>query len=155
MSTGNNRIIKDISFSLLAEGKTIKIRADGYSMYPSIRPGAIISIEPLAAGTEPGPGEIIAWTREQGFVVHRLVAIEKEGEAKQYKTRGDSCLYEDPPVSRDRIAGRVIHVETAYGKTIASGDELIVHPSYLCNRSRVWLLLKIKKVFSISGITAK
>jgi hypothetical protein len=69
----NHIIIKDIGFSLLAEGTTIKVRADGYSMYPAIKPGSVVLIEPLPESFLPFPGEIIAWKRESGFVVHRLV----------------------------------------------------------------------------------
>ncbi|MFZ0281897.1 MAG: S24/S26 family peptidase, partial [Bacteroidales bacterium] len=71
-------VLKEIGFTLLAEGKTLKVKAEGYSMYPTIKPGSVIYIEPAERGNEPVPGEIIAWKKESGFVVHRLIKVLKE-----------------------------------------------------------------------------
>jgi signal peptidase I len=138
-------IVKNIGFSLLAEGKTLKIKTDGYSMYPSIKPGSVILIEPLIEDMPPSPGEIIAWKRESGFVVHRLVRIIKDGRLINFITRGDSCAREDQPISVDQIAGKVVQVETISGTILLSGDDLISKPAYLYNRLMVWVLVRIKK----------
>jgi signal peptidase I len=142
----NHIIVKDIGFSLLAEGTSLKVKADGYSMYPSIKPGSIVLIEPLAEDLPPSPGEIIAWKRESGFVVHRLVRIIKEGDNISFITRGDSCAYEDQPVKRDQIAGKVVQVESVTGRILSRGDKLIRKPYYLYNRLVVWVLLRIRKI---------
>jgi len=141
-----NRLVRDLGFSLLDEGKNLKIKAGGYSMYPSIKPGTTIFIEPLKADNDPAPGEIIAWKRESGFVVHRLVRLEKHGNDVIFFTRGDSCRYEDKAVTRDQIAGKVIRTENRK-KRIKKGRELIIKPSHLVNWIIVWLLLKIKRIF--------
>jgi len=142
----NHDIVRDIGFSLLAEGTTLKIKADGYSMYPSIKPGSIVLIEPLAENIPPSPGEIIAWKRESGFVVHRLVCIIKKGDKISFITRGDSCAYKDHPVKRDQIAGKVIQVESDTGRLLSAGGKLIHKPYYLYNRLVVWWLLRIRKI---------
>jgi signal peptidase I len=142
----NHIIVKNIGFSLLDEGKTLRVKAEGFSMYPSIKPGSVILIEPLAEGFFPSPGEIIAWKRQSGFVVHRLVKITKEENKINFITRGDSCAYEDQPIIRDQIAGKVIQVETLSGTILSSGDKLIRKPSYLYNRLMVWVLVRIRKL---------
>ena len=43
----SHTVLKEIGFSLLAEGKTIRVKAEGFSMYPSIKPGSVIFIEPF------------------------------------------------------------------------------------------------------------
>ena len=144
----NHIIIKDIGFSLLAEGTTLRVKAEGYSMYPSIKPGSQILIEPVADEYFPSQGEIIAWKRKSGLVVHRLVRIVKEGSNTLYITRGDSCAYEDQPVTHDQIAGKVIQVETSSGSPLAYGDKLIRKPSYLYNRLMVWVLVRVRKIFN-------
>jgi len=138
-------ILKEIGFSLLEEGKTLKVKADGYSMYPAIKPGSVILIEPLPENISPSPGEIIAWKRQSGFVVHRLVRIIKDSDSTAYITRGDSCAGEDNPVTRNQVAGRVIRVETASGRVISSGEDLIHKPSYLYNRFIAWFIVRIRK----------
>lgn len=144
----HHKIIRDIGFSFLSEGKILKVRADGFSMYPSIRQGAVIFIEPLAEGTDPVPGEIIAWKRESGFVVHRLIRILKTSDDIEYITRGDSSTYEDQPVRKDQIAGKVVRIDQGKER-IETEQELIRKPAYFYNRLILWILLRTKKVLNI------
>jgi signal peptidase I len=141
-------VVRDLGFSLLAEGKILKIKADGYSMYPSIKPGSVIFIEPLEENSSPVPGEIIAWKRESGFVVHRLVKIIMNENEILYFTRGDSCGYEDQPVTRDLIAGKVVLVENQ-NKETTEDHQLARRPCYFSNRLKVWFILKYKRVASV------
>jgi signal peptidase I len=145
----SHTIIKETGFSLLAEGKIIRVRVNGYSMYPAIKPGSVVLIEPFNEEMNPMPGEILAWKRESGFVVHRLVSIIKNDDGIMFKTRGDSCSFEDQPVSREQVAGRVTSVETSSGKILKSGNELIQHPAYLYNRLMIWILLKCRRILLI------
>ena len=142
----NHTIIKEISFTFLAEGKSIKIRADGYSMYPAIKPGSMIYIEAISPGLFPGPGEIVAWKRESGFVVHRLVRIIKKGDHTILYTRGDSCTREDQPVAADQIAGRVVRVEDRKGKVVKENKRLSYKPNYYFNRLIVLGIHILKKI---------
>ncbi len=140
----NHTIVKDISFSLLEEGISVKVRADGYSMYPSIRPGSLIHIEPLR-NELPGPGDIVAWKRSSGFVVHRLVRIEGTGSSITFITRGDSCMNEDQPVKT--LAGKVVRIEDENGNIERIGNKDTI-PSYRFNRGMVMCILILKKIFS-------
>ena len=143
-----HKIIRDIGFSLLAEGKMIKIRADGYSMYPSVKPGSVVHIHPVTEDATPMPGEIVAWKRESGFVVHRLIRKIKNVGIMLYVTRGDSCTNEDAPIGADKVVGKVIRIEDLKGR-ITSGDDLIRKPAYLLNRSLVRILIRFRKLQSI------
>ena len=51
--------IKNMGTSLLADGTTIRIKAHGYSMYPSVKPGSLLIIEPIKVQGDPKPGELI------------------------------------------------------------------------------------------------
>lgn len=114
-------------------------------MYPTIKPGSVVLIEPLFSNLPPFPGEIIAWKRDSGFVVHRLVKIIRNGNNVSFITRGDSCAYEDQPVERVQIAGKVMAVEEIIGR-VRKGEELFVKPCYLYNRLIVWILIRFKKL---------
>ena len=142
--------MKEVGFMLLSEGKTIRIKAEGTSMYPVIKPGSIIYIEPFNEGAPPAQGEIVAWKRELTFVVHRLVRIVLKNNQAYYITRGDSCLYEDQPVTSDQLAGRVVSVETLRGR-IKSHDELKRKSIYRINRLLVWLYFKTKFLKGLFG----
>jgi len=143
----NHNIIKEISFSLLTEGKSIKVRADGYSMYPAIKPGSIIYIDPISSDSSPGPGEIIAWKRESGFVLHRLVRIIKKDNKTVYFTRGDSCAREDQPITFDQIAGRIVRVENREGEIAKYNKSVSYKPNYYFNRLIVLGIHIFKKIF--------
>jgi signal peptidase I len=146
----SHNVLKEIGFSLLAEGKTIRVKAEGFSMYPNIKPGSVIFIEPFKEGTEPVPGDIIAWKRDSGFVVHRLVKCYIQKHMKYFVTRGDSIMAEDEPVLLDQIAGKVIRVENPEGKTISADSFLNKKPNYSLNRFLVRIIsqfYRIKRAF--------
>jgi len=144
-------ILKDIGFTLLAEGKTIRVKAEGISMYPSIKSGSVIFIEPLKEGTEPVRGEIIAWKRDSGIVVHRLVSTYITKHQKYYVTRGDSGLTEDEPVLIEQIAGKVVRVENPEGKSVSPEKYINKKPNYSLNRLLVRIIsqfYRVKKLFN-------
>ena len=139
-------IIKNIGLSLLSEGKTIRIKAHGYSMYPSIKPGSLILIEPIKLKGLPKPGEIIAIKRENGLVVHRLVRSVVNNGVTSYIARGDSNAYADNPVNIGKIAGRVVGAETTGENPVKADISINKNPNYISNRLRVIFLIIWRKI---------
>ena len=103
-----NEVLNDVSISLLLEGKSIRISAWGYSMYPAIRPGDIIHLSPFEKESPLKKGMIIARKRREGLVVHRVTSVETDGAGRRVITRGDSCLRSDEPFGVEDIAGIVV-----------------------------------------------
>ncbi len=130
-------LVKDISLTLLSEGKTIRIKAHGYSMYPCIKPGSMLLIEPLKLKGFPVSGEIIAIRRESGLVVHRLCKTIVEKGITYYIARGDSNAYADKPVKIDMIAGRIVRAETTGENQKLADIRINTSPDYIRNRLRV------------------
>jgi signal peptidase I len=142
-------IVKDLSLSLLSEGKTIRIKAHGYSMYPCIKPGSLLLIEPIQLKGKPVPGEIIAIRRENGIVVHRLSKILVKDGVRSYIARGDSNSTFDNPVKIDKIAGRIVRAETTGENPVLADIRINLKPAYFINRIRViWLniMIRIKRL---------
>lgn len=144
---------RDIGFTLLSEGKTIKVKANGYSMYPSVKPGSVIYIEPLGDAENPSAGEVLAWKRDSGFIVHRLVRSYEEGGRTLYVTRGDSCTSEDSPFFSEHIAGRVVRIENPDGKLVLPHRYEFKKPNYRFNRFllrvNLYAEFTLKKVISL------
>jgi signal peptidase I len=138
--------VKDIGLTLLSEGKTIRIKAHGYSMYPCIKPGSLILIEPLNIKGLPRPGEIIAIRRESGLIVHRLSKTVNKNGVIFYIARGDSNAYADNPVTIDKIAGRIVRAETTGENPVPADIRINTKPNYFVNRLRVIGLLLWKKM---------
>ena len=142
----NHDIVKDIGLTLLSEGKTIRIKAHGYSMYPCIKPGSLILIEPLNIKGMPHPGEIIAVKREAGLIVHRLSGIINQNGVTLYIARGDSNAYPDKPVKIEKIAGRVVRAEGTGENPVPADIRINTKPKYFINRIRVIGLILWKKI---------
>ncbi|HEX2970326.1 MAG TPA: S24/S26 family peptidase [Bacteroidales bacterium] len=136
----NREILKNTGFNLLKEGKTIRIKAHGYSMYPCIRPGSVILIEPIRIKGNPVPGEIIAIKRESGLIVHRLIKVIKKNSVDYYIARGDSNAWPDNPVEIDKIAGRIIRAEFSE-QHVPADIKINERPSYFLNRIRVIFII--------------
>lgn len=144
-SRSNHNIIRNIGLTLLSEGKTIRIKAHGYSMYPSIKPGSLLLIEPIHLKGLPAPGEIIAIQRENGLVVHRLIKTVVSNGITSYIARGDSNAFADNPVIIDKIAGRIVGALTTGENQIPADIRINIKTKYFYNRIRVIGLLIWKK----------
>jgi signal peptidase I len=93
---------------VLARGVCIRLKGRGGSMYPFVRTGDMLLIEPKIP-SELKIGDLVLYRRESGVhIVHRL--IRKNG-LTSLITRGDGLFYDDPPVPVDQVLGRVIAVE--------------------------------------------
>lgn len=147
--TKSRDLLKNVGLTLLSEGKTIRIKAHGYSMYPCIKPGSVILIEPLRVKGMPAPGEIIAIKRENGLIVHRLARIVTINGINSYIARGDSNAWPDNPVKIDKIAGRIVRAETSGENQELADIKIDTKPKYFLNRIRVISIILCKKLSKI------
>jgi hypothetical protein len=126
-------LFRDLSIELLRQRKSIRFRAPGRSMYPTIKENEVITVEPI----EPSSiniGDIILYRQDRSVVAHRVVRIIKtelpppcslEAEHSSnnnhpssvvprhsFLLRGDTWCQEDlKPVADAQILGKVIRVE--------------------------------------------
>ena len=95
--------------SMLDEGRAVTVTAGGYSMWPAIRPGDTVVIDPI--GTRlPKIGEIVALRRDGGYVLHRVTGVTAGRDTTLIRTQGDSVRHEDEPSYAGMIAGVVVSV---------------------------------------------
>jgi signal peptidase I len=140
--------IKNMGTSLLSDGTTIRIKAHGYSMYPSVKPGSLLIIEPIKVKGDPKPGELIVVKRESGLIVHRLVKIVIKDGVRYYIARGDSNAYADQPVKIEMITGRVIRSEATGENRIPADIRSRKRVNYFMNRLRVIFIFLRMRVMS-------
>jgi signal peptidase I len=109
--------IAGLVYERVALGATLRFRIASSSMSPLIEPGDEVVV--AAASTETlRPGDIVvAAVPGRPFVVHRLVAIRREGDAVRLVTRGDRSSIPDPAWSTDAVVGRAVAVIRA-GRTL-------------------------------------
>ena len=98
------KISSQAAMQMLSEGKTVSVTAGGSSMWPAIKPGERVTIEPLNDYI-PVKGDVVALLRDGGFVIHRITATRITNSKFSFITRGDSSLSEDTWSDISEISG--------------------------------------------------
>jgi signal peptidase I len=110
-----------LSQGLLDRGALLRFEAHGRSMYPFIKHGDIIIVEPQN-GSSVSMGDIIFYRRLEGSTTaHRLVKINDWKDSIVLQTKGDALKYADPPVTPAQVMGRVIMIEGHVRKLSLNG----------------------------------
>jgi signal peptidase I len=104
-----------LAAEVLASGHTLRLRAFGTSMLPSIWPGDILSVEPKTE-QEIVPGDIVLVAKRNRFFIHRLI----EKQDSRWITRGDSLPDNDDPVNSCDVLGRVSLIHKNNTMTVPS-----------------------------------
>lgn len=89
--------------SLRSSGR-LRLRVNGWSMLPSVRPGDTVLIERVN-GDEISEGDIVLFRCHGRFFVHRVV---KRKIHTGLVTRGDAIRLSDPPVGENALLGKVV-----------------------------------------------
>jgi len=108
-----SKLLLDLTTELLSQGTTVRFRPTGRSMYPSIREGELITVEPVVA-SDVTLGDIVLYRSERGLIAHRVVGTSPTQSSvlsPHYFLRGDSSLSCDETVTPEQILGRVIRVQ--------------------------------------------
>ncbi len=104
-----SNLLLDITTELLSGGTTVHFRPSGRSMYPSIREGELITVEPVQA-SDVKPADIVLYRSQRGLIAHRVIEIASR-DASVFRLRGDASLSCDEPVAAEQILGRVVGVK--------------------------------------------
>ncbi len=113
-------LLADLSTELLRQGHSVRFRASGGSMHPTIRPGEHITVTPVAP-SDLGLADIVLYRAGKGILAHRVVGRRRGGEGlRAFIVRGDASDSCDAPVGPAQVLGKVVLVERA-GRRIALG----------------------------------
>lgn len=100
------RILEAVS-RLRGSDSVIVSQIRGASMGSAIPRGSALRIS-LGRAAPYRIGEVVAFVQDSGICVHRVAYLGRGRRAKDYVvTQGDACFYPDPPVSSQRVLGRV------------------------------------------------
>lgn len=130
-SGSNTVFLKEMSLELLAQGKSLRVKPNGYSMFPAIRSGDEVVITPVNDHSDLKPGDIVVLERENDFVLHRLIGRRITNDEIFFITRGDSSLNEDRPLSADKIIALVKIIEGKRGKITPNRKKIHYYRNHL------------------------
>lgn len=130
--TANDQKFLAVTLELLRQGCAVKFRPSGQSMFPTIKDGETICVEPVAPETLK-LGDIVLYRFSRGVIAHRVKRINRQTNGTlSFVLRGDSSATDDQPINATEILGRVVAVERD-GRTLA----LIGRRARLVRRLRV------------------
>jgi signal peptidase len=139
-------LFTDVSTELLRSGQSIRFRAPGRSMYPTIKEDETITVQPVAPSAIK-MGDIILYRLEGVVIAHRVVRIERgEDGGSRFIARGDASGVPDEPVEPAQVLGKVISVERG-GRNIGlySGRAKMLRTAHVCaSRLKRWMLRTLK-----------
>jgi signal peptidase I len=118
---------------------TARVRVQGTSMLPALRPGDEVELRSTAFNKING-GDIVAFRQAERLFVHRVIERGPNG----LLTQGDALRQADVPVSSDQLLGVVVSV-------LRKGEQVRLQPSFagrviatLFSRSRMCAALFVK-----------
>ena len=117
--------------ALLQDGNIIRIRPQGYSMYPLFIPGRDEAlIESVSADTV-RKNDVVLYRRDQSILVlHRIDKITEEG----FFMVGDNQWEIEGPLRSDQIIGKLVAF-------VRNGREISAQNPFYRFLSSVWLLM--------------
>jgi signal peptidase I len=93
----------------LASGSAVRFRAEGISMYPTIRDGEMITVVAISAD-EVNRGDILLCRHGRRLLAHRVVALTRSAGRGIFELRGDAKASSDSIVGAGEVVGKVIDV---------------------------------------------
>lgn len=102
----------EISDLLLPSG-LFRFRVAGWSMYPMLRKGDQLTVEP-ASPTELLVGDLILYYQNGRLICHRLVAMQESGTGTRLITKGDAASGCGEVIQPDQVLGRVVGVRPSW-----------------------------------------
>lgn len=109
--------IISLGAEILQRGDLLCFRAKGRSMYPFIREGDVLTVEPVNP-SELRLGEIAFYRTASRGVAHRFIGTSRRNGKIRLVLQGDRSIRPDPPAEADWILGRVTEV-SRNGRTVS------------------------------------
>src|ERR1700687_592255 len=88
---------------------TLKVRANGVSMLPTLWPGDVLTVQSIRLD-QGEPGEIVLYMRQDRFFIHRIISRDLTRDKTFLVTRGDCMFEDDPPIGGGELLGKIVGV---------------------------------------------
>jgi signal peptidase I len=96
---------------ILSEGHALRFRIVGVSMWPLIRDGDLVEIQPAAPDSY-RKGDILLYEQQRGvLLVHRVIAVKREDDQMSLLMQGDALRSADGLAALSQVLGRVALVD--------------------------------------------
>jgi hypothetical protein len=127
-----------LAAEILRHRGSVRLKAWGTSMLPSVWPGDRLTIQ-SAAYDDVVPGDIVLVLCNNRFFVHRLVERRRGQDCLWWITKGDAMPHNDPPAAAFELLGRVASIRRANRIFVPSRRVSLLHAAQgwmLCRSDR-------------------
>lgn len=90
----------------IKNGHAVQTLASGYSMFPFLRKGDILTVEPIPMN-KIKRGDVVVFEMEENWIAHRVIKIRNREKGLEFLLRGDTCISFDPVVNKENFIGSV------------------------------------------------
>ena len=90
----------------IKNGHAVQTLASGYSMFPFLRKGDILTVEPVSMN-KIKRGDVVVFEMEEKWIAHRVIEIRNSEKGLEFLLRGDTCIAFDPVVDKENFIGSV------------------------------------------------
>ena len=94
----------------IKNGHSVQTIASGYSMFPFLRKGDILTVEPISMD-KIKRGDVVVFESEETWIAHRVIRIQSFDGAIQLTTRGDARISSDPTINKTNYLGLISSIE--------------------------------------------
>ena len=153
----NTDLFSDMIEETLNRDHSIRFRAPGDSMYPTIHDGDVVTVMPVETASIV-IGDIVLYHHKCGVTAHRVKYILKRSEKDsrsalqgpqdrsiretlEFLFRGDAAIQYDDPIRADQILGKVVSIERNGRRFDPYGLRIKLHYKTRRTASRIKRLL--------------
>ena len=135
---------KELSHTLrkeiIGQGRSVQIVASGYSMFPFLRKGDILTIDP-APIEQIKRGDIVVYELNEKWIAHRVIQINHNTEGLEFLLRGDTCVAFDTPVNKENFIGAVTEFQRLNRQKKLNGSRRRLWTKVILNFIRMYPLI--------------
>lgn len=109
-AAGTHALRCELAGEVLSSSGTMRLRATGWSMLPTIVQGDVLVFAPTNRD-ELSEGDIVLFGRNERLFAHRVLSISRGHRDGHILTQGDALPTPDLPVADSELIGRVSRIE--------------------------------------------
>ncbi len=141
----------------IKQGHSVQTVASGYSMFPFLRKGDLLTVEPVSMD-KIKRGDVVVFESEEKWIAHRVIKIRNVTDGLEFLLRGDTRLAFDPLVNKGNYVGviqvfsrkngvkNITNKGLLFWKNIILAFDLLYNlPLYCARISLVFLLSRFRR----------
>jgi signal peptidase len=125
---------------IIGQGRSVQIIASGYSMFPFLRKGDLLTVEP-APIEQIKRGDIVVYEFNEKWIAHRVIQINHNSEGLEFLLRGDTCVAFDPLVNKENFIGAVTEFQRLNRQKKLNGSRRRLWTKVILNFIRMYPLI--------------